>query len=248
MAQSRPGPSGQSTIFMQVHPYQGGDLILASPSIDADGWLSAVHSQAEDAASPPLSWSGPLGAASYALVVEDPDAPREQPALHWMLWNIPGSTTALPGDIGPGFHPAAVPGMIQGRNSRGEHAWLGMAPPPGETHRYHFQLFGLDRRLHLPVDTPLVEVLHVLKAATLFKGELIGRFQGPVDVGDAASPARTGSYGVDPAVDHVTRAEEAAGRGPLDSGDIDRHAPHDPDGVVRPRGGEPPDPKRPFRL
>lgn len=248
MAQSRPGPSGQSITFLKVQPYQGGDLILASPAIDADGWLSAVHSQMEDASSPPLSWSGPLGASSYALVVEDPDAPRTEPALHWLVWNIPGSATALPGGLAPGPHPAAVPGLTQGLNSGGEHAWLGMAPPAGETHRYHFQLFALDRRLDLPVNTPLAELLHVLKAATLAKGELVGCFRGARDVGDAPSPARTGSYGVDPAVDHVTRAEEAAGRGPLDPGDIDRHAPHDADGVVRPRGGEPPDPKRPFRL
>ncbi|MGH7027913.1 YbhB/YbcL family Raf kinase inhibitor-like protein [Brevundimonas sp.] len=249
MAQSHPGPSGQSIAYMKVQPYQGGGLILTSDAVDVDGWLSAEHSQAGDATSPPLAWSGLLEAESYALIVEDPDAPRETPFVHWMLWNIPGDLTALPADIPPAPHPAALPGAVQGANSRGDHGWMGMAPPPGSgPHHYHFQLFALDRRLELSPETPLAKLVNVLKGCAIAKGELVGLYQAAGGIEDAPSPARTGAYGVDPATDHATRAEIAAGRGPLDSGDIDRHAPHDAEGVSRPRGGEPPDPKRPFRL
>lgn len=249
MAQSHPGPSGQSISFMKVHPYQGGGLVLTSDAVDVDGWLSAEHSQAGDATSPSLAWSGLLEADTYALIVEDPDAPRDEPTVHWMLWNIPGDLTALPAHVEAGPRPASVPGAVQGRNSRGEHGWLGMAPPPGHgPHHYHFQLFALDRRLDMSPETPLADLVNALKGSTLAKGELVGCFQMGGGIGDAPAPARTGSYGVDPATDHATRAEIAAGRGPLDSGDIDRHAPHDAEGVTRPRGGEPPDPKRPFRL
>lgn len=249
MAQSHPGPSGHSITFMKVQPYQGGALVLTSDAVDIDGWLSAEYSAAGDATSPPLAWSGMLEAETYALIVEDPDAPREDPAVHWMVWNIPGELNALPAHVEPGPHPSSVPGAVQGRNLRGEHDWLGMAPPPGHgPHHYHFQLFALDRRLDLPPETPLSTLVNVLKGCAIAKGELVGRYQASGGVGDAPSPARTGSYGVDPATDHASRAEIAAGRGPLDPGDIDRHAPHDAEGVTRPRGGGPPDPKRPFRL
>ena len=50
--------------------------------------------------SPPLAWSGlPAGTKSLALIVDDPDAP--DPAaprmvwVHWVLFNIPPSTTSL---------------------------------------------------------------------------------------------------------------------------------------------------------
>ncbi|WP_312065020.1 YbhB/YbcL family Raf kinase inhibitor-like protein [Brevundimonas sp.] len=249
MAQSHPGPSGQALTFARVTPYQSLSLAMTSDAVDVDGWMGAEHSQASDATSPPLAWSGLLEAESYALIVEDPDAPGETSSLHWMLWNIPGDLTALPADIPPGPHPSAVPGAVQGANSRGEHGWLGMAPPPGSApHHYHFQLFALDRKLELSPQTPLAKLVNVLKGCAIAKGELVGRYQAAGGIGDAPAPARTGAYGVDPATDHATRAEIAAGRGPLDSGDIDRHAPHDDEGVTRPRGGEAPDPKRPFRL
>ncbi|HEY1072847.1 YbhB/YbcL family Raf kinase inhibitor-like protein [Brevundimonas sp.] len=249
MAQSHPGPSGQSIAFMKVQPYQGGGLVLTSDAVDVDGWIGAEYSLAGDATSPPLAWSGMLEAESYALVVEDPDAPRDEPAVHWMMWNIPGDLTALPADVEQAAHPASVPGAVQGRNLRGEHGWLGMAPPPGSApHHYHFQMFALDRRLELPPETPLSKLVNAIKGSAIAKGELVGRYQSGGDISDQPSPARTGSYGADPATGHPTRAEIAAGRGPLDSGDIDRHAPHNEEGVTRRRGGEPPDPKRPFRL
>ena len=234
--QQTPDHSGEAITFLKVQPYQEGALVLTSDAVDIDGWLSADHAQAGEDASPPLAWSGPPGIASYVLVVEDPDAPREQPVLHWLVWNIPGSLHALPRGLDKVPQPESAGGLIQGLNSRGRYGWLGMAPPAGHgPHRYHFQLFGLDRRLELPADTPLMELVNVLKGATLAKGELIGRYQAAGTAMDAPSPARTGSYGRDerepPA---ATRAETEGGRGGLDRDDVDRHAPHDPSGTVRP--------------
>lgn len=232
MAQhQQPDHSGQAITFLKVEPYQGGALILTSDAVDSDGWLSADHSQAGDETSPALSWSGPPGIVSYALVVEDPDAPSETPTIHWLMWNIPGALHTLPAGVEPIAEPEGVGGAVQGLNSRGRPGWLGMAPPPGHgPHRYHFQLFGLDRRLDLSPETPLVELVNVLKGATVAKGELVGQFETRDPVMDAPSPARTGSYGRRPSDD---RAPEP-GRGGLDRDDPDRHAPHDPSGTVRP--------------
>lgn len=236
MAQhQQPDHSGEAITFLKVQPYQSGGVTLRSEAIDADGWLSADHAQAGEDISPALSWSGPPEVVSWALVVEDPDAPQTAPAIHWLAWNIPGAVTELPADIDKSARSEVVNGMIQGLNSRGRHGWLGMAPPAGHgPHRYHFQLFGLDRTVELAPETPLPELLNLLKGATIAKAELVGRFQALDGSLDAPSPARTGSYGGDAETRRrTTDAEIEAGRGGLDRDDPDRHAPHDPSGTVR---------------
>lgn len=231
----QPEHSGAAIASLKVRPYQSAGVAITSPAIDADGWLSADHAQDGDDESPALSWSGPPEVVSWALVVEDPDAPRDQPVVHWLVWNIPGGWTGLPRAMAKEARMEDDRGPVQGLNSRGGHGWLGMAPPPGHgPHRYYFQLFGLDRQLDLAPETPLEEFVNVLKGCTLAKGELVGRYVTPDPIADAPSPARTGAYGRDDdAAPAPTAAEAAAGRGGLDRDDPDRHAPHDADGVVR---------------
>ena len=195
--QETPNHSGEAITHLRVQPYDQAVVVLTSDAIDQDGRLDSIYSQAGDGISPPLSWAAPPGVVSYALVVEDPDAPRDQPFVHWMMWNIPGSLHALPAGIEAEAHPSKpdtpdLGGVVQGKNTGGAHGWLGMAPPEGHgPHHYYFQLFALDRRLEFGPDTPLEELVHALKAGTLAKGTLVGTFETPgLQPGDAA----TGSY------------------------------------------------------
>jgi Raf kinase inhibitor-like YbhB/YbcL family protein len=197
--QTQPDHSGQAITFVKIEPYTEGVLLVASDAVDVDGWLDPVHAQSGDETSPALSWEASPGVVSYLLVVEDPDAPQEAPVVHWLMWNIPGSLHGLPAGLDRVSEPEGSGGAIQGLNSHGKPGWLGMAPPEGHgPHRYHFQLFGLDRRLDLAPDTSLADIVNVLKGATVAKGELVGLFEvrGPMD---EPSPARTGSYGSEPA-------------------------------------------------
>ncbi len=111
---------------------------------------------------------------------------------------------------------------MQGLNSSGQPGYMGPRPPAGDgPHRYHFQLFALDMRLDLPPTAPLDKLVEVLQANTIASCELVGTYEQ-----DTLSdrPIETRSF---------SEAELHAGRGGLDEDDLDRHAPHDPEGTVR---------------
>ena len=99
-------------------------------------------------ASPPLAWSGvPPAAKSLVLIVDDPDAP--DPAaprmtwVHWLLYNLPPGTSALPEGVARGALPA---GTLEGLNDWRRTGYGGPCPPIGR-HRYFFKLYALDRLL-----------------------------------------------------------------------------------------------------
>jgi phosphatidylethanolamine-binding protein (PEBP) family uncharacterized protein len=69
-------------------------LSLVSADFDAGGSIPAIHTCDGTDAAPTLSWSGaPPATKSFALIIDDPDAP--DPAapkmtwVHWVLYNIP---------------------------------------------------------------------------------------------------------------------------------------------------------------
>lgn len=88
--------------------------------------------------SPALEWAdAPAGSASFVLLVDDPDA---RGFVHWLLFDLTGSTT---GGLPAGFadSPDAPP---QGTNGFGRIGYGGPCPPSG-SHRYVFTLSALDR-------------------------------------------------------------------------------------------------------
>ncbi len=95
---------------------------------------------------PPLQWRGvPAGAASLALVVDDPDAPDPaRPQRTWVHWVVLDIPPALPGLAGEG-HPLP-PGCREGLNDWQQARYGGPCPPVGR-HRYFFRLFALDATL-----------------------------------------------------------------------------------------------------
>ena len=123
-------------------------MTLSSPAF-ANGSVipSAFTCEGKDV-SPALSWaSAPTGTRSFALIVDDPDAP--DPAapkmtwVHWVLYNLSGATTELPEAVTPGQLPA---GTKQGRSDFKRTGYGGPCPPIGR-HRYFFKLFALDLAL-----------------------------------------------------------------------------------------------------
>ncbi len=227
--------SGATLTLARVRPYEGLGIAVVSPALDAQGRFDDRYTAWHENESPAISWSWIIEAQSYALVVQGADADSDRPFVNWMVWNIPGDATSLPIKLSHDATPSELLGVIQGRNSDGGFGWCGPKPAEGAgLHHYHIQLFALSTPLdHLPPETSLEQLVTVLKGLTLASGEIVGTYERPSPIADARSPGRTGGYGSAPFAD--TAREIAAGRGGLDADDLDRHAPHAPDGTVQRR-------------
>jgi len=218
--------SGEALVIQRVRPREAGRLTLTSEALGLEGGIGDAYSAYHDNLSPPLMWTAIPEAESWAFFLFNPAAPTERPFLHCLMWNIPGKLRGLPLDIPKRARPDDTPGLtgaVQGLNGRERPGYLGPRPPAGDgPHRYHFQLFALDLRLDLSPTAPLEELVQVLKANTIAACELIGTYEQ-----EATGERRVESRS-------FSEAELRAGRGGLDQDDVDRHAPHDQNGTVRP--------------
>jgi Raf kinase inhibitor-like YbhB/YbcL family protein len=123
--------------------------------------------------SPPLAWSdAPANTRSFALIVEDPDAPGGT-WVHWVIYNISPDTNQLPEAIPNGAQLTG--GGLQGRNSSGNFGYNGPCPPAG-THRYVFKIYALDAMLTLAAGADKAQLLAAMQGHLLAQGELLGTF------------------------------------------------------------------------
>lgn len=126
--------------------------------------------------SPPLAWSGvPASAKSLALIVDDPDAPDPKAPkttwVHWVLYNIPPSATAL------GEALKSLPaGAREGSNDWDRTGYGGPCPPVGR-HRYVHKLYALDTVLPDLKEPNKAALEAAMKGHVVARGELIGTYQ-----------------------------------------------------------------------
>jgi Raf kinase inhibitor-like YbhB/YbcL family protein len=121
---------------------------------------------------PAIAWTGaPPGTKEFALICDDPDAPVQEPWVHWVLYRIPGTSTGL---------PDGLRGAAAGRNSWNQTGWGGPLPPPGHgTHHYHFKVYALDSSLGLPAGASKRDLLKSMKGHVLAEGEVMGTYSRP---------------------------------------------------------------------
>lgn len=131
-----------------------------------------------DNVSPALAWDGvPAAARQLALICDDPDAPRPEPWVHWVLYGIDPVTRALPEGLPADGDLAAPIAARQGRNSWDETGWGGPMPPKGHgTHHYHFRLYALDAPVRLEAGATKEQLLAAMKGHVLATGELTGTY------------------------------------------------------------------------
>jgi Raf kinase inhibitor-like YbhB/YbcL family protein len=175
-----PDHSGEAITILKVDPILPTGVVVSSTAQQADGRLADRCSAYHDNISPPLRWTSVPDVKAWAIVVEDPDAPRETPFVHWMIWNIEGGVTHLDEGLPNAGRLVTPQGAIQGRNDMGGPGWFGPRPPAGHgLHHYYFQVFALDDVLDMDEDTPLIELINALKGHTLAKGEMVATYEAP---------------------------------------------------------------------
>lgn len=119
---------------------------------------------------PALSWSDPPeGTKSFALVIDDPDAPSGT-FRHWGVYDIPASARSIGGSQRIGTEVA---------NDFGKPGYGGPCPPKGHgPHHYHFKLFALDTdKLAVPAGAKVKDVEDAAQQHAVARGELIGTYE-----------------------------------------------------------------------
>lgn len=128
--------------------------------------------------SPPLEWSdAPEGTRSFALIVDDPDAPDprapQRTWVHWVLYNIPAAVHGL----AAGADQKGLPGGTgQGRNDWKRAGYGGPSPPVGR-HRYVHKLYALDVVLPDLGEPTKARLLSAMSGHVLGETQLIGTYQ-----------------------------------------------------------------------
>jgi len=151
------------------------DMQLKSTDFAAHGPIPSQFTGEGENVSPQLSWDkAPAGTKSFAIICHDPDAPLISANgtygfVHWVLYNLPGSTTEL--------ETASQLGT-QGKNDFGNLGYGGPMPPPGHgQHHYYFWVLALDIETDLPEGQSMWQALEQLEPHIIGANRLIGTYQ-----------------------------------------------------------------------
>jgi len=125
--------------------------------------------------SPALSWRGaPAGTKSFAVTVYDPDAPTGSGWWHWVVYNIPATTSSLPTGAGDASKNLLPAGAVQGTTDFGTPGYGGACPPAGDKpHHYHITVYALNvDKIDVPATATAAYVGFNIHAHVIAKAEL----------------------------------------------------------------------------
>jgi Raf kinase inhibitor-like YbhB/YbcL family protein len=159
-------------------------LIMTTTAWEDGGVIPDKYTQAAGpmAVSPALSWSQvPPGTQSFVLLMHDPEPVLNKSVkmdiTHWLVWNIPGTSTGLRENYPQGEQPDGTR-QISLRAT----GYMGPGAPPGPYHHYTFELYALDTKLDVPMGTPQqaadtrTAVMNAMDGHVLGKAVLVARF------------------------------------------------------------------------
>ena len=153
---------GPMNMTLESPAFKNGDIIPAKYTCDGDN------------VSPPLSWSNPPeGAAGFALIMDDPDAPLGT-WVHWIVYRIPADARGFAD--GASKAKKLPDGSAEGLTDFQSTPYGGPCPPSG-AHRYFFKLYALDTRLNLPPGATKKQLLDAMKGHILAQSELVGKYK-----------------------------------------------------------------------
>src|SRR5262245_56298512 len=160
-------------------------LLMTSSAWEDGGVIPNKYTQAAEggaAVSPELKWSQvPPGTQSFVLLLHDPEPVLNKGSkmdiTHWLIWNIPGTSTGLAEGVAQG----ELPDGSRQVSLRGN-AYMGPGAPAGPYHHYTFELYALDSKLERPQGTPQeaantrTAVVNAMDGHVLGKAVLVARF------------------------------------------------------------------------
>lgn len=162
---------------------QAADFTVQSPdvsegqSIDAPFLYKGLGCTGSNT-SPQLSWKNPpAGTRSFAVTVNDLDAPSGNGWWHWMVVNLPAKTSVIEHGASRGSLPV---GALQIRNDFGQNGYGGPCPPPGKLHRYEFTVWALKvDKLKLEASAGGALSSFVIKQNALGQAKLTAQYERP---------------------------------------------------------------------
>ena len=141
-------------------------MTITSPAFKANEMIPEKHTCDGADVSPGLIFHDiPDKATSFALIMDDPDAPGGT-WVHWVLFNMGIASEVCEGE---------APG-IQGKNDFGRSDYGGPCPPSG-THRYYFRLYALDKKIDLSSGALKTDLLAAMKGHILMEAQIIGLYR-----------------------------------------------------------------------
>jgi Raf kinase inhibitor-like YbhB/YbcL family protein len=159
-------------------------LIMTSTAWEDGGVIPDKYTQAAGptAPSPALSWSQvPPGTQTFVLLMHDPEPVLQKGSkmdiTHWLIWNIPATSTGLPEGVMAGDLPDGSRQVSLRSNG-----YMGPGAPPGPYHHYTFELYALDTKLDVPAGTPQEAantrnaVVNAMDGHVLGKAVLVAKF------------------------------------------------------------------------
>jgi len=151
---------------------------IASTNFSHEGTIPTRHTCEGEDVSPALSWfSPPVQTKTYALIVDDPDAPDpakpQRTYVHWVLYNIPMEAEGLV----EGVITAQLPsGTREGLNDWSRTGYGGPCPPIGR-HRYFFKFYALNAVLPDLGNPSKGKLLEAMQGHIVGEATLIGTYQ-----------------------------------------------------------------------
>jgi Raf kinase inhibitor-like YbhB/YbcL family protein len=152
-------------------------LVVKSAAFASGAPIPKANSCDGEDKSPPIQIESevPAGTQSWALIVDDPDAPNGI-FVHWVIWNLPARLRSIPEGVQRDV--LKLPdGSMQGKNDFGNVGWNGPCPPRGKPHHYRFRAYAVDGKLALPARSSAGDLERAIKGHIVGEGTLIGTYQ-----------------------------------------------------------------------
>ncbi len=146
---------------------------LSSPAFANGEAIPALYSCHGRSISPPLAWNEPpAGTKTFALIVDDPDAPGV--FVHWIVYDIPADRRGLPEDVAK--QQELEDGMYQGLSGGAVFGYVGLCPP-GQKHHYSFRLYALDTQIEKKKGVARTLLQDAMQGHILAESDLMGTYQ-----------------------------------------------------------------------